>query len=201
MSDEREQARIETEQHREVSSLYRELAQEQTPDHLDTQVLKDAKRAARSGYARSRRWTRPLAWAAMIMLCLAITLQLTRLPGPETLPPGLPPGTADAPSSESEFSTDTATTDALPAALQPKRAAPSALRMPESRSSEKTGTGTARDAGDLGETAAQDCDDETRRSVETWLACIERLEKNGFLAEAEGQRELLAEAFPRAGTQ
>lgn len=201
MSDEREQARIETEQHRQVSSLYRELAQEQTPDHLDTQVLKDAKKAARSGYARSRRWTRPLAWAAMIMLCLAITLQVTRLPGPETLPPGLPLGTADAPSSDSEISTDTDTTDTLPAALAPKRSAPSALRMPESSRSEKTGTGTARDAGDVGRTAAQNCDEETRKSVETWLACIERLEKNGFLAEAQEQRELLAESFPGVVTQ
>ena len=66
-----------------VSRTYREIADERAPEHLDRAVLAEASRAARPRYARSRAWTRPLAWAATITLTVAIVLELTQVPEPE----------------------------------------------------------------------------------------------------------------------
>jgi hypothetical protein len=66
-----------------VARAYREIADERTPGHLDRAVLAKAARASRPGYARSRAWTRPLAWAATIVLSVAIVLEFTRTPAPE----------------------------------------------------------------------------------------------------------------------
>ena len=66
-----------------VSATYRELASERAPENLDASVLQEAARSApRPPYARSISWTRPLAWAATIALCLAITLEVTQGPTP-----------------------------------------------------------------------------------------------------------------------
>lgn len=62
-----------------VSRAYRSLADEKTPPHLDDKILKMAAAQAKPPvYARWIVWSRPLAWAATITLCLAITLELTR---------------------------------------------------------------------------------------------------------------------------
>ena len=66
-----------------VSRAYREIADERAPEHLDGAVLAEAARAARPRYARSRAWTRPLAWAATITLTVAIVLEFTRVPAPD----------------------------------------------------------------------------------------------------------------------
>jgi hypothetical protein len=69
-----------------VSASYRELAGERAPAHLDQEILQlAASHAEHADYARSVNWTRPLAWAATIALCLAITLELTRVPAPEDI--------------------------------------------------------------------------------------------------------------------
>jgi hypothetical protein len=66
-----------------VTASYRKLADERVPAHLDQKILRLAARHANhADYARSVNWTRPLAWAATIALCLAITLELTRVPAP-----------------------------------------------------------------------------------------------------------------------
>ena len=91
-----------------VSRTYREVADERTPKHLDRAVLAEASRAARPRYARSRAWTRPLAWAATVTLTVAIVLELTQVPKPEEAffeqerpifddAADQPPGTAAAP--------------------------------------------------------------------------------------------------------
>lgn len=67
-----------------VSASYREVAKETTPSNLDEIVLRMAVNAAqRPQYSRFISWTRPLAWAATIALCLAITLEVTRVPVPD----------------------------------------------------------------------------------------------------------------------
>lgn len=63
-----------------VSGIYKELAGERAPDHLDKQVLRMAAREGRTRYSLARAWTRPVAWAAMIGLSLAVVLELSRLP-------------------------------------------------------------------------------------------------------------------------
>lgn len=73
-----------------VSRTYRELADERTPARLDKKVLRQAARAARPPYAKSIMWTKPVAWAATIAICLAITLQVTQVPMPEGVPAIMP---------------------------------------------------------------------------------------------------------------
>ena len=80
-----------------VADVYRAVADERTPQHLNETVLRMAARGARTPYARARAWLRPAAWAATIGLSLALVLELTRLPQ-ESLPyDGAP---ADAASAE-----------------------------------------------------------------------------------------------------
>ena len=71
-----------------VSETYKSLADERTPQHLDQKILQMAGAEVRRPlYSRWIRWTRPLAWAATITLCLAITLELSR---EQTMEPQLP---------------------------------------------------------------------------------------------------------------
>lgn len=66
-----------------LRQAYRELARERVPEHLDRAVLKAAANAARPRYSRLRSWTRPMAWAATVMLSVALVLQMSDVPGPE----------------------------------------------------------------------------------------------------------------------
>jgi hypothetical protein len=91
-----------------VTRAYREIADERTPGHLDRAVLARAARAGRPGYARSRAWTRPLAWAATIVLSVAIVLEFTQTPAPE-----------DVASWEAPASLDEARTLAQPNSTEP----------------------------------------------------------------------------------
>ena len=70
----------------EVSRVYRQLADERPPEHLSRSVLDEAIKAVRPRYARSRAWTRPLAWAATVALSVAIVLEFGREPVQEPLP-------------------------------------------------------------------------------------------------------------------
>ena len=74
-----------------VSAAYRDLASERTPEHLDRKVLAmAAKNTKGPSYSRWISWARPLAWAATVTLCLAITLELVREPAMQpTIAPGM----------------------------------------------------------------------------------------------------------------
>ncbi len=63
-----------------VSEIYRELADERTPQHLNQAVLQMAAgKETRRGLNFSL-WMKPVAWAATIALSLAIVLEFTELP-------------------------------------------------------------------------------------------------------------------------
>jgi len=66
-----------------VTQTYREIADEHTPGNLDRAILRRARRAARPRYLRSISWTRPMAWAATVMLSVALVLELTKIPTAE----------------------------------------------------------------------------------------------------------------------
>jgi len=66
-----------------VTRTYRETADERAPDHLNRTVLKEAASAARPRYSRLRSWTRPMAWAATVMLTVALVLEVTKVPTPQ----------------------------------------------------------------------------------------------------------------------
>lgn len=95
--------RIRPESGGEVDSLvtrtYREVASELTPEHLNRAVMKQAAYAARPRYLRSVSWTRPMAWAATVTLCVALVLEVTNAPVPEISDVVLPSGRLDAPAS------------------------------------------------------------------------------------------------------
>ena len=84
MTNERQHPDSAAETDKVVSDTYQQLSRESAPDHLNAKVLQQAASvAARPRYSRSMMWTRPLAWAATIALCLAIVLEVTRIPTPE----------------------------------------------------------------------------------------------------------------------
>ena len=65
-----------------VSETYRDTATECAPERLNAAVLKTAASAARPKYSLMRTWTRPVAWAAVVMLSFALVLELTQSPAP-----------------------------------------------------------------------------------------------------------------------
>jgi len=83
MTDDRKPAAAGQETDDRVTEAYRGLATERAPDRLDRAVLSKARAAARPQYSRLRAWTRPMAWAATVMLSVAIVLQIGEVPGPE----------------------------------------------------------------------------------------------------------------------
>jgi hypothetical protein len=78
-----------------VSRAYQDLATERTPEHLDSKVLAMAASAARQPvYSRWMSWSRPIAWAATVTLCLAISFEL--LQEPSAPPSAVPASPAPA---------------------------------------------------------------------------------------------------------
>ena len=67
-----------------VSRTYRESASERVPDALNQAVLRQAAQNVSSRYSRAVFWMRPMAWAATIGLCLAIVIDLSSLPQPDS---------------------------------------------------------------------------------------------------------------------
>ena len=80
-----------------VTRTYEEVASELTPEHLNKAVMRQAADAARPRYLRSVSWTRPMAWAATVTLCVALVLEVTNAPVPEISDVVLPSDRLDAP--------------------------------------------------------------------------------------------------------
>jgi len=66
-----------------VSQVYRQLAGEHAPEHLDHAVLNAAREAAKAKGRGPAFWLRPLAWVTTIGLCLAIVLEIAHVPREE----------------------------------------------------------------------------------------------------------------------
>jgi hypothetical protein len=88
MNNERDNPAIEQDD-RLVSAAYRDIADERAPEHLNHSILQQAATTAKPRYARSMSWMRPMAWAATIGLSLAIVLEITQVPQPQTSEYGL----------------------------------------------------------------------------------------------------------------
>lgn len=76
----------------QVSKTYRELAQETTPEYLDAAVLREARKAAQPRYSRLRLWTRPAAWAAIVLISGTLLLQVSQFQPPQESPMAQSPG-------------------------------------------------------------------------------------------------------------
>lgn len=85
-----------------ISDLYRDIASERAPGHLDQAVLREAARAAQPRYSRLRLWTRPAAWAAIVLLSATLLLQVSQDPVPSDLAAPQIPKLEDR-AAESEF--------------------------------------------------------------------------------------------------
>jgi hypothetical protein len=112
MTEERKPATAGQETDERVTQAYRELATERAPDHLDQAVLAKARAAARPQYSRLRSWTRPLAWAATVMLSVAVVLQIDQTPGPESISFGDAASQSNKQASEAEVPATEAVRDA-----------------------------------------------------------------------------------------
>ena len=171
-----------------VSDVYRDIATERTPEHLDQAVLREAAAAARPRYWRLRLWTRPAAWAAIVLLSATLLLQVSQVQPPQ---------------------------DSVPEVLELEdRAARRELDEPEAsaerqrndlgNAAKATGTTVPRQEQPAAEmfeasadqAAAPSCDESAREAPQSWLDCIAELEEAGFAAAADRERELLAETFP-----
>lgn len=85
-----------------VSQAYRDLADERAPEHLDRTILRGAAKEARPRYSRFIAWTRPMAWAATVMLSVALVLEVTNTPSPGIVPLDETSSTFDAQSPEAD---------------------------------------------------------------------------------------------------
>ncbi len=85
MTEERSQADTDGVTDTLVSRTYRESASERVPEALDRAVLKQARHHSSQRYSRSVIWLRPMAWAATIGLSLAIVLEFSDVPRPESV--------------------------------------------------------------------------------------------------------------------
>lgn len=216
MTDARDNTASGSEKDQLVSEAYREIAQEKTPEHLDRSILDTAAKSARPRYSLLIRWTRPAAWAATIMLSVALVLEISQTP--ELLQPKMD---ASAPIGDPEESAerdkrerviknaeDLAVQDMdllqrademaqiregqndQPAQLPPRqkeRAAAPAAAM---------STKTTLQSNISPEDDSSPCGTKATAEPESWLACITELEAAGMTDIAREQRALLAETFP-----
>ncbi len=193
-----------------VSSAYRESASERAPDMLYHSVMQQAREQVRKGFFRPVVWLRPMAWAATIGLSLAIVIELSTVPQPafemptinvpasgtqvlrEVEAPRRPEADSEQPNSPEAIS---------PADLKVKPFGPRARKTITAE-----GRVTLQDAGSLhkAELAAPaasymnltPCAGDIRDLPESWLECIERLQNDGLVDQADSQRQQLQQAFP-----
>ena len=210
-----------------VSASYRDVAKETTPSHLNEKVLRMAANAAqRSQYSRFTSWTRPLAWAATIALCLAITLEVTRGPVPDA---GIGESMSEQSKSEQSMPKESideetdAFADDTPAAASPNKAmvddirrkraaeeprrevrshqvAPLSFEVKDANVLQHVEELERLQSGSSNEALLDEvvvgCSQETRTSADIWLECITALKEAGDVAAAEIEEELLIEVFP-----
>lgn len=214
-----------------VSAAYRELAVETTPPGLDEAILAMAKTgnaALRQTDNRMFRWTRPLAWAATVGLCLAIVLEVSRqqptvgydhAAKPETaaLEGELPDQSGheerqSLPEAELDRSTladrnREALQQLSPVSIEPKAgndasAAPGAPVLPAAESEaaidETSAVATEATALKRSFDEVAGCHRDTRASAELWLECIRTLRRDGKTDLATSEYTEYLKRFPDA---
>ena len=179
-----------------VADAYREIATQTTPPELDERILQLAADGARSRYGTARSWTRPLAWAAMIVLSLAVVLEFTRMDEIVEAPMERAEPAAEEERARSDV-------DMLKVKEEKDLQQDAAKRAPAMPAAATLGADEAvmlREAEDQvlesSAFAPASCDTEARASAETWYACIIDLRAQGLDAEAETELAALVQAFP-----
>jgi hypothetical protein len=176
-----------------LSAAYRDLEDARTPAHLDEQVMRMAAREARTGYGLARAWTRPLAWAAVVVLCLTYALELTRVDDVSDATQYMV--TPTSPAESPEPLRPAASPARLKRSQTPEKAEFSGTFAPAAAVSEKANLV----AGDRGRAEAEppaDCDATERSNPDDWYACIRRLQDDERAEAAGRELEALRHAFP-----
>jgi hypothetical protein len=179
-----------------VTRTYREVADQCVPERLNRAILKEATNAARPRYSRLITWTRPMAWAATVMLSVALVLEVTQAPTPEAVilesGPNIP---------------EVATPQIAPAAIvsADKFKLEDAEMLQRAEGMAEIQSGSNQDVHQAASVAASRslavaatavCSDDAIADPATWLECIESLEKAGLIEAANQQRQLLMSTFP-----
>ena len=190
-----------------VSLAYRDFADERTPEHLDRTILRAAAKAARPRYSRFIAWTRPMAWAATIMLSVALVLEVTNSPSPGVVSVDETIGTFEVQSPEADAKddgpADSPEESVVPASELTKKQS-SDMRQKAAAIAEQEiapQQPEARERAELLSDAAfsapvTDCNQDAVATPQAWLECIVALEDADRDDAAREQRALLAEAFP-----
>ncbi|NIA26436.1 MAG: hypothetical protein GWP02_00130 [Desulfobulbaceae bacterium] len=203
MTEERNRPELDGEVDSLVTRTYKEVASEPAPEHLDKAVLKQAADAARPRYLKSISWTRPMAWAATIILCVGLVLEITKEPPPPTrAETASPPGRIEAPASTLSKPEMVPVKARAPRSLMEEGQAPMERKRAGKMSADfrQQATVTPADAEVFSVADAPQalsaCSDAEIAKPESWLLCIERLEDAGRTVEANEQRALYEAAFP-----
>lgn len=196
-----------------VTDVYKAMASEQAPDHLNQRVLRFAAREGRTRYSRARAWIRPTAWAATIGLSFAFVLELTRLPSIEadpaigaqrsepTTPAVARPDRVPKPdrSSKDEFAPQGMAV--LREAEDMARAQAGPDQAPTAKGAEIDGGPADRSSTERVLTAPASatepaCPLEVRESAESWWLCIKALRDSGQEDLADSEYEAFQQIFP-----
>lgn len=172
-----------------VSELYRDIAQERAPERLDKAVLREAASAVQPRYWRLRLWTRPAAWAAIVLISGTLLLQVSHLQPPQdSAVPQVP-----------DFDEQAAKHELLESADQDAdlfRQAEDMARMQQGPNEAPQPASLKAVSAEASRAPAPACDDAARASPESWRACILDLEEAGRDDDARRERALLEETFP-----
>jgi len=196
-----------------VSQAYRDLANERTPEHLDRTVLRAAAKEARPRYSKFIAWTRPTAWAATVMLSVALVLEVTNAPSPGVASFDETISASEVRSPEADAKddrpVDSIEESVVPASERVKKQRndmrQKATAEPETEPQQPAGpavmeqelaAGRSLAAADAFSAPVADCDEDAVATPQTWFECIVALENAGRDEAAREQRALLAEAFP-----
>jgi hypothetical protein len=198
-----------------VSQAYRDLANERTPEHLDRTVLRAAAKEARPRYSKFIAWTRPTAWAATVMLSVALVLEVTNAPSPGVASFDETISASEVRSPEADAKddrpVDSIEESVVPASERVKkqrndmRQKATATAEQEIEPQQPAGpavmeqelaAGRSLAAADAFSAPVADCDEDAVATPQTWFECIVALENAGRDEAAREQRALLAEAFP-----
>ena len=190
-----------------VTQTYREVAGQRAPEHLNQAILKEAASATRPRYSRLITWTRPMAWAAVVMLSVTLVLEIAKVPTPEAVTFERDSSKLEVTSPEfekagSNLSTPIemikSTAKQAPLGSVPGKRQHSKLRLERVDEQETNQQAPASFAASnsLESAATATCSEEMTAAPASWLECIEDLEKAGRIEEANQQRRQLQISFP-----
>ncbi|HNP34479.1 MAG TPA: hypothetical protein PKK10_01390 [Woeseiaceae bacterium] len=164
-----------------VRAVYRSVATEEVPATLNENILQKARAAARPSDARSLRWFRPLAWAASLVLCVAVVIDTSKIADTAG------DRAAALKVTDAPILHDAATMADLRRDPGRDGVTPAALPANPPLESNTHDSATA---------DSFSCSPVEQATPLAWYTCVQRLELRGMMQLAEEQKQALQQAFP-----